>query len=214
MNPWTAIGLQSPAALTAGSGTFSAVASLTANGAGAQRGSGFLIHPSLLVTSAHVVTYVTDGRMWVAGRIVADFGQGRVGVARVAVPLSYIASLGQDAGWDMAVLRLSEPIADADVCLLVDDPPADGSVLPGVLWGNPAGARQGVAVEARCAPDKLTYTGTGNLPGWSGGPIARTTSHPESAVAVGIHRFWNETAHHSEAVRIEPSVLREALGVI
>jgi hypothetical protein len=213
MSNWTAIELPSPAPLEAGSGRFTAVANLTADGTGVQQGTGFLIHPALLVTAAHVVTYVVDGRMWIAGRIGVNVGQARIGAWRVAVPIEYIASLGRNAQWDIAVLRLPEPIAGPASILSVAKPAGDGSEMDGSLWGNPAGLPRCLSVHMRCEPQKLSYA-VGDLPAWSGGPATRVATAPEGAVALGVHRFWNAVDRRGEAVPIDPGLLREAIETI
>jgi hypothetical protein len=214
MNHWTAVELQNPTALAPGAGAFSAVAHVTAAGTGPQQGTAFMIHPALLVTAAHVVTYRVEGRMWVAGRIDVDFGQARVGIWRLAIPLEYIASFGGSSSWDLAVLRLPEPLGNPAAALSVEKPPGDGRPLDAVLWGNPKGERQALRIQAVCETTKLRFPAAASLPGWSGGPTARPAPRPEGSAALGVHRFWNETDRQGEAVPLDPALLREAIEAI
>jgi hypothetical protein len=214
MNRWTAVELQNPSALAPGAGAFSAVAHVTAAGTGPQQGTAFMIHPALLVTAAHVVTYRVEGRMWVAGRIDIDFGQARVGIWRLAIPLEYIASLGRDGRWDLAVLRLPDPLGNPAVALSVERPPREGSRFDAVLWGNPEGERRTLRIQAVSEAGKVRFPAAASLPGWSGGPAARPATQPEGSTAIGVHRFWNETDRQGEAVPLDPALLHEAIEAI
>lgn len=199
MNDWLAAVLSSGPSRS-GPGPFCAVARLLVSAAGPQVGTGFLIHPAVLLTAAHVATYAYEGKFYVAGRIQADFGNILMDVWKIAIPRAFMESQGFAPAHDLALLRLPEPVHEMDTVLTLEAPAPGSPPANAKLWGKPYGGLQGVSVTAGEKNGALAYPLGQSMDGFSGGPVTRELAAPQGAAALGLHRDWVASQRLGEAL--------------
>lgn len=178
-----------PAEPVEGAGVFTPFARVIVRAADrAGWGSGFLVHPRVVVTAAHVVTFPRpEGGLWVAERAGVDVGIGTLYAAQLALPREFLDD-GGGVGTpsDVAALLLPQAVCDYGQQLaLVDADPAQTypATIPG--YASQTGPLRSQPVDAQLADGLLRYVAP-NLPGFSGGAI--TTQSPEGlVVSLGSH---------------------------
>ncbi|HEY2030127.1 MAG TPA: hypothetical protein VGH20_13060 [Myxococcales bacterium] len=150
-----------------------------------EQGSGFFVHPAVLVTAAHVV--FTEGQ--VASRISVDCGSSSAVVAAATLPDGYLR--GEPEAPDVAVLWLGESLCAMEQTVIMSSMGPGASVAATLLgWGQGAFGRRDV--DATKDAELLRYD-VEDLPGFSGGPLL--APRPDPAVepsAVGVHFFHDE----------------------
>jgi hypothetical protein len=151
----------------------------------AEQGSGFFVHPAVIVTAAHVVA---PGRV-IASSISVDCGNWLALAAAVAVPQEYLQ--GSLSAIDLAVVWVGESLCTIDDTVLVgsmaDGERGDGAVIG---WGRGAfGRRDVVAARER---DSIRYQ-VEDLPGFSGGPLlVPRPAAGDDWNSVGVHFFHDD----------------------
>ena len=172
--------------------------------------AGWLVAPAYVVTAAHGVLLPTQGgAAWVEA-VYLDFGSACVWAECVAVPQAYWHTPGAERRWDMAVLRLAEPLGEVGAALsLTPLPPRWQGAAS--LWGYAAGNLGALPVQVHSGDGmQLRYPAV-NLPGDSGGPLVIPAGSLQGGQVVGMHVGFDVPAHQGCAVRVPAAALATAM---
>lgn len=197
-------------------GTFTPVGLLTSQAWGLRaQATGFLVHPRVILTAAHAVTFPSEHERVVAGRIYVDLGSLRAWADAVALAAGYFRSQGTDGSADVAALRLPWAVCAPEDVVSLSSSSAEPA-MPARLWGWDDGALRSHDLTADPVEGRVRYPAP-NLPGFSGGPVVTPPGSPSTGHALGIHRAFHAEQGQGEAVPISFSdavAAMEALGFI
>jgi hypothetical protein len=137
-------------------------------------GSGFVVHPRVVVTAAHVITARgAEGRSWIVGEIGVDTGSATIYATDVALPREFFEpGGGTGTPVDLAALLLPHPVcAYGEQLDLLDADPAKGYEAFIRGYGSRSGPLEAQPVHARLSDGALRYLAP-DLAGFSGGAVA------------------------------------------
>lgn len=130
-------------------------------------GSGFVVHPQVVLTAAHVVAPQGVHGARPPARISVDLSLRRAAPVRVAIPEAWL----DEGDWasDLAVLWLEARVCLADEALAAS-PLDDGTRLPLQVWGVPREERRRFEVDATRQGPVVVGLPPADSVGFSGGP--------------------------------------------
>lgn len=180
---------------------------------GTVEGSGFLVHPRILVTAAHVATFPTDKGPGIPAWIAVELGAVVSRPSQVAVLEAWMQGATTDVFNDLAVLAFAEPVCSPQqVGQLMTSVPVPGTQYAARVCGAPGGNRNSVNVNATCAQNEITYP-CSDLHGDSGGPVMsdQALSFDQNA-ALGLHIQWINGV--GQAVPLDPARVLAAIAAL
>ena len=165
--------------------------------------SGFLVHPRVVITAAHVVTRSDDHALWCATGILMHFGRSEIWGTRIALAKKYVSSVGGTSQRDIAVVRLVQAAARLEECFGLK-PLEPELTATGHLWGWRGGELSSIPVEARRKERYVEYQAP-DLEGMSGGPVVKDGTDD----VLGMHRL--HSYGRGQALPISIEEIRDAI---
>ena len=145
----------------------------------AKVGTGFLVHPRILVTAAHVVSFPSAGKVLCAQKVNVRAGAWDCWADAFALPGEWLAGMPQL--FDFAVLRLAEPACEPALTCLLEEM-AGAAVAAAELLGFGAAPEH---IQAQRKAEELEYP-LADKPSWSGGAISKGKKDNRPLV-IGVH---------------------------
>jgi hypothetical protein len=176
-------------------------------------GTGFVVHPNIVITAAHVVTFWGATGLCVADQLWMDFGGSSLWGTQVALPQGYLAQSGGSGTLDVAVIRVDSDICDSSLTLTLS--PLGSGVAPveANVWGYATGALASVDVVASRPGDLIVYPAQ-DMPGSSGGPVTSPRGTIANVSVLGVHRHFDGTRVVGEAVALALDDVRAAMQAL
>jgi hypothetical protein len=179
--------------------------------AGGSVGLGFLVHPYIVVTCAHVVTTRKPSGVYPSKSIYIETPQARIWADYLAFPDELVTSQYTPEHADMAALRLLDsPLPEGEQGLAVGgwDGASDGALhvlRKGALW------RKDVSL-SRVTPH-LEYPAS-NWPAYSGAPLICPRGQLAEGSVVAMHRQFDRTSSRGQALELRASDIDEIKAVL